>query len=533
MKFFDMKKLKKEFDTFLKKPILVFGVLVLVALYVYFLRIHETLDFQHDTARDTLRALEIIKNRETTLIGPPMSFGQYGTQEVYFGSLALYIGAAGLFVSGMKIFGAVIPLAVFGTFSIPFLYLFLQKVSDNKYAPFIGTLMYTLSPLVVTHTRFFWNANFLLPFGIILWYLFVYGLDVKKWWRSMLVFAGAGLIGGLMTNFHYITIPVVLFMLLYLCMHKKVQAALSFLLGYVITSLPLIIFEARNNMYLTHAFLKNLQEAGGNVVGSLSLTTLTAPILSFLGIQSAEVPFATLHFMPIFSLIIGILIYIIMIMRVKRMDGLHRWMGALFLIMLFIGYALSTDMYYVRYLFPIMPVIVWLLTEAFLQKKKHFQVLLIAVLIPMIFSLYSIVTFKPGLQTSGFVSVLTLEEIGGYIVKDEPKLPYNITENVTSGAQAIPFRYVLTRDTLNNPNDKEAYTGLETLYVISPSEEKIYDDARWEFTATPELTLVNVKEFGDVNLYTFEAHPDIKGKNEIEAEKKKKEESENNDKTSE
>lgn len=520
MKFFDMKNLTKEFDKFLKKPLLVFGILVLIALYVYFLRIHETLDFQHDTARDTLRSLEIIKNKETTLIGPPMSFGQYGTHEVYFGSLALYIGAAGLFVSGMKIFGAVIPLAVFGTLSIPFLYLFLKKVSDNTYAPFIGTLLYTLSPLVVTHTRFFWNANFLLPFGIMLWFMFIYGKDMKKWWKSLLFMGGAGLTAGLMTNFHYITIPVVLFMGLYLFMHKKIKDGITFLLGFVIASIPLITFEARNNFYLTNAFLKNLQEAGGNVLQSIPVTSLTAPVLSFLGIQSAEVPFATLGFMPILGLIIGILIYVIMILKVKRMDGLHRWMGALFFVMLFIGYALSTEMYYVRYIFPVMPIMVWLLTEVFLQKKKHFTVLLIAVLIPMIFSLYSILTFQPGLQTSGFVSVLTLEDIGGYIVKDEPKLPYNVTENITSGAQAIPFRYVLTRDTLNNPHDKESYSGLETLYVISPSEEKIYEDARWEFTATPNLTLVNVKEFGEVNLYTFEANPDIKGQNEIEAEQK-------------
>jgi hypothetical protein len=76
--------------------ILFLMVLCVVSIVVYTYNLRELSWFEGDSARDTLRSLQILRNREITTIGPPLSFGLYGMREIYFGSLIYYLGALGL-----------------------------------------------------------------------------------------------------------------------------------------------------------------------------------------------------------------------------------------------------------------------------------------------------------------------------------------------------------------------------------------------------------------------------------------------------
>lgn len=86
----------------------------------------------------------------------------------------------------------------------------------------------------------------------------------------------------------------------------------------------------------------------------------------------------------------------------------------------------------------------------------------------------------------------------------KPDGAYNLTENLHGDARATVFRYFITRDALVKPQDELTYNNLSTIYVISPTLEKVYKEGRWEFTASSPWKMVFEKDFGEVNLYKFE-----------------------------
>ena len=172
------------------------------------------------------------------------------------------------------------------------------------------------------------------------------------------------------------------------------------------------------------------------------------------------------------------------------------------LMMNLVAVGMSKRIYNIHYLFPVYPLLIWYLGKLISQIKISIvQYIIIFIMLSGSFMIpYDIHNIK-----KDYLSITKIEEISRYIVHDKPTPPYNLTENITGGAQAIPFRYVLERDAKIQPNDKLSYTGLKTLYVVTADINRTYKEDRWEFSATPNKVLTKTVDFGEVKLFKFEA----------------------------
>ncbi|NMC98829.1 MAG: hypothetical protein GYA62_03805 [Bacteroidales bacterium] len=106
-------------------------------------------------------------------------------------------------------------------------------------------------------------------------------------------------------------------------------------------------------------------------------------------------------------------------------------------------------------------------------------------------------------NTDDYYPIAKVEEISEYIISDNPKGKYNVTENILGDARSLAFRFYLTKGTETKPQSVINYAQLDSLYVITPSLDKTYKDNRWEFVASNLNKDVLVKDFGDLKLYKF------------------------------
>lgn len=490
----------------LKNKTLIFVVIItLLGLFFYSYRLRETQLFRDDTARDTLKVLRIWQNKELTLIGPPISFTQQTIREVYLGSLYLYIGLIGLILANWDAVGAVLPNIFFFILSIPFFYLMILKLSNSFMMAAITTTLYTLSPTTVTHARFFWNPNLIIPFSVFFWYLVLKNSNNKV--NTLLNYFFAGLIIGLIFNFHYLAaLPLIVYAVT-LFFGKYFTKGFSILIGAVVGSLPIIIFETRNNFYLTQALFHNLFNGSGpdnfNLIEGIH--NFFNIFWSIFGLRSSEIDFPTPFNKNIFNnelllIITLILIVIFAIRRIKRDKVNILFWPMIVTAVLQTIYFSSGYPIRLRYLFSVYPILIWLIVNFIWSSRERLIILLL--LISSIATSITIITNKPSLEKN-FIKLSLMEDICKEIVKDSPEGNYNITENLKGDARAMSFRYCLTKDAKVKPQDEYNYNNLTTLYVVSPSIDKIYKDNRWEFYASEPWELEKTKDFGDVKLFKF------------------------------
>lgn len=481
-----------------KKQFIVF--LTLIAFLLYIINLKGSLSFFDDTARDTLRALEIIKNRELTLIGPPLSIGLFGIREIYFGSLSLYIAALGLLIGKMDVTGAIYPTIFFFTISIYFFHKLAKYLTGSKQIQMMSTVMYALSPSTVTFARFFWNPNLIIPFSVFFWFLLLRRYSSER--RKLAGFILAGIIGGAMINFHYSALVLIILCLLFFLLRRKLSLTVALTLGFFIGNLPLILFELRHKFYLTQAVIYNVTHKGPVEDAGNKLLHFFSGIMVVLGLKPSEITHPAIN-LNLFLSYTGIaVIVLLMVKSFFLLKSDKRILIFPLLTMNLVAVYMSKGIYNIHYLFPVYPLLIWY--TATLISRIH-STAIVSIIILLMFYTTLLIPYDVHNIKKDYLSLSKIEEIAGYIVRDNPRPAYNITENITGGAQAIPFRFVLLRDAKVQPNDKLSYTDLKTLYVVTTDINKTYKENRYEFYATPNKILTKTVDFGEVKLYKFEA----------------------------
>lgn len=482
-------------------PLFLLCLIIAFSIFLYSFRLKETQVFIHDIVRDTLRALTIWQNRELTLIGPPASFSINAFREFYFGSAFLYIGLIGLVLNKFDPVGAVLPNVFFFTLSIPLFYLLLSRYSNDNYKKLFATLLYAISPVTVAHARFFWNPNLIIPFSVAFWFL-VERKYLQQ--RSRLVgYFLAGIFAGIIFNFHYFaTIPVVVY-LLSLLYHKQFKSIIALKSGFLLSLTPFIIFELRNNFYLTQAFIYNFQRGTGIPTDFLRWPKLLfRTLLSPLGSATGEISFPILPGQTEWGFYLSGTVFLVVILwhLIKRFKEINKTLYLVVLVSILATLYFSTQDLYLRYLFAAYPLLIWLLADSINTFKfRTFQLLSF---IPILYSSISITLVEPQLAKD-YLPLSTLEQAGRAVVEDNPTGKYNLSENTYGDAQALALRYYVQRDATVKPQDITQYSDLNTLYVLSPSLDKIYIDNRWELSASGPKTLEKITDLGEIKLFKF------------------------------
>jgi len=467
--------------------------LMILSLLLFFINIDKTYLLIQDTARDSVRMIQIWQNKELTLIGPPASIGQRSTREFYLGSLSYYFGIFGLLVTNFQAWGAIIIQVLIFVTSIPVAYLLFRDELKLK-RPLLGVFLYVVSPLALIHLRFYWNPNAILGLSTWFWYL---ALRKREGNFSLIL---SGIILGIIFNLHYFAVLPLFLWLVFLAFSHKLWKAFTIFSGFVLGSSPIWIFELRNNFFLSKTFLFNLTEKGFE---GINLWKLIGDIskfpLAILGVRPMEISYAVI-FNSAWQSVFGWLVLGLMIFTIVKLKGNNRILVGILIVSIIITSVLSGNEFYGRYLFGLYPIFIWFVFKLI----ENIRWLWFPLFLLIFIADWKIISFRPD-PSRDYVGLNTLEKASELIKNDVGERTYNLSENIYGDAQARGLRFYVLKNVEKKPEDELSYEHLDILYVLTPSLEKTIEDNRYEFY-TPNLRRVEwVKDLEEVKLYKFVA----------------------------
>ncbi|OGK39082.1 hypothetical protein A3A74_05660 [Candidatus Roizmanbacteria bacterium RIFCSPLOWO2_01_FULL_35_13] len=235
-----------------KKQILLLLVFIFLYIFIRFVNFTGHLNFSFDQAWTSTRALEIWRNKELTLVGPGSSIVTGGKQ-ILQGSINYYFLLVFLLLGNFEPLISSYLFMIFTALMIIPLFYGVKLLFNQKAAILIISL-YSLLPLYIDFSRFFFGPNFqfsLIPFLILFTGFYK---KTKKQIYLFLVFFMIGVI----SQFHFATLIFFPIFLVYVNTRFRFIVALSgFLLGFS----PIIIFELKNKFYNLVVFLEYLKNS--------------------------------------------------------------------------------------------------------------------------------------------------------------------------------------------------------------------------------------------------------------------------------
>lgn len=206
------------------------------------------LNFSFDQGHGFTRVLEIWRNKDITLVGPASSIS-VDNKQLLQGSIIYYFT---LIFTLLGKFDPIISSYIFMLFSslgiIP-LYSGMKKLANQK-AALLMIVIYTLLPMFIDYTRFFFGPNFLIPLSTILIYLMGLYKTRPKNIYLFLIFAYTGIL----LQFHYQIAIILLILFLYYSFLKFFNVKSTFIMlgGFCVGFSPMILFELKNQFYNLH-----------------------------------------------------------------------------------------------------------------------------------------------------------------------------------------------------------------------------------------------------------------------------------------
>jgi hypothetical protein len=111
----------------------------------------------------------------------------------------------------------------------------------------ISTALFLFNDLMIYHSLFIWNYNFLPLLGILILYFSWKYIKSCKYFDILLI----GILCGVGISFQFLFAPIALFVFIYdvLKSKRKISAIILFGLGILLGNLPMVLFDLRHNFY--------------------------------------------------------------------------------------------------------------------------------------------------------------------------------------------------------------------------------------------------------------------------------------------
>lgn len=260
-----------------------FALVILLAAFFRFYRLDEYMTFLGDEGRDALVVKGILTGQHFPAVGPPMSVGN-----VYLGPLYYYMMAVAMAIFWLSPVAAAGMVALIGLASVVLIY-YLARQWFGVLAALVASLLYAVSPVVVTYSRFSWNPN-PVPFFTLLSIFGLYQAHRSRDFRWFIL-TGASLAAAI--QMHYlalILVPVIGLLWIYelgLKLRGKLKrgyfwtASLVALSVFLLLMSPVLFFDIRHN-FLNSRGLYELFFSGREGVRLTFLDTLARTIPLYL-----------------------------------------------------------------------------------------------------------------------------------------------------------------------------------------------------------------------------------------------------------
>ncbi len=460
------------------------GILLLAAFFRLY-KIADYMTFLGDEGRDVLKVYEILHG-QFTLLGPTSSVGGF-----FLGSIYYYLMAPFLFLFNYDPVGPAVMVALFGIATVFLLY----KVSDRffgKRVALFASLIYAISPLIVSYSRSSWNPN-PLPFFSLLTLVIVLEALRKN---NLKLFFASGILFGISMQLHYLALflgVVIFFYILFTTLFKSfnketiinlVKRYLTFFVGFLIGWSPFLVFELRHN-FLNFRNIFEFVLHSGNTGTNESFLKVIGDVFFRLfgrGMFAYPAPEQLNWFSPliintwtILILVVAVLSTVLLIFNfyksLKEKDTKF-YIYSLLIFWLFVSillfgfYKKQIYDYYFAFMFPLPFILVSLLFNFIWENKKYLKnfskwVALIIFVVIFLINLQGFpFRYPPNRQLN------QMRTIADFIMTKTNAKPFNFAI-ITGGNSDHAYRYFFT--VWNNPSVTIQYEG------VDPERESVTD----------------------------------------------------------
>ncbi len=233
----------------MKLHLILLGIILIIGLFFRTYKIVERFEFAHDGDLYSWIVKDITVNHHFRLIGQLTS-----APGIFIGPIFYYSLIPFFMLTKMDPIGTLIPITILGLLTIFSYYFVLSNIFDKK-TGLIAAFLYAVLMVTVNSDR--WVVPTVTTSIWAIWYLFIL---IKITQGQFFVAPLLGVLIGLIWDIHIALIPSLIAIPVALFLSKKIPSPKQiglFFLSFIITSLPLIIFELRHHFQQLIGILQN------------------------------------------------------------------------------------------------------------------------------------------------------------------------------------------------------------------------------------------------------------------------------------
>ena len=245
---------------YLKKISLEIILIILIVAIGAFLRLYhiELFGFADDQARDANTAQQILHG-DFVLEGPQFSVDTSG-ERGHLGPFNFYLIAPMYFLFNCDPLGNILLIAILSIASVYLIYL-VGKKYFNSTTGIVSAIILCFSYYVLYHSRFPWNPHIMIFFVLLMLYFLYKAIEENEKY-----YLAAGLTLGIVTQTQasaFLFFPCfIIFFLFKLVKLPKIKIILSSIVIFLLTYIPLFIYDIKNNFVNSKAYLDLLLGRG-------------------------------------------------------------------------------------------------------------------------------------------------------------------------------------------------------------------------------------------------------------------------------
>lgn len=226
------------------REFLIASLIILTAAFLRFYRISDYMTFLGDEGRDVLIAKGILEGH-FTLLGPRSSAADF-----FYGPIYYYIITPFLWLFRLDPVGPAVLVALIGIATVYLTYKVTKEFFGFKAAA-VASILYAVSPLVISYSRSSWNPNPLPFFSILILYLSYKAVESATWKKFFVI----GILIGIALQLHYLALFIAVVVGAFLFFSKlHLRTPIRKLLisygqifvGFIVGFSPFLVFEVRH-----------------------------------------------------------------------------------------------------------------------------------------------------------------------------------------------------------------------------------------------------------------------------------------------
>lgn len=454
-----------------KKEFILLLIILFIASFLRFYNIVDFLHFANDEARDAFVVKNIFNKGSLPLLGPETSIGHF-----HLGPLFYYLLIPFFLVFNFHPISGAIMSALLGILSVLLMWKLCREIF-SKQAALIASFLYSISFMVVLHSRWSWNPN-VVPFFFLLFLYSFYKLTSLNKNNAKYFYICIATLGAL-TQLHastFILVPVaVIIFVIYRPKNLKWQHYLLSLFLLIILFLPFLIYEVINkleNFYkIIGVIFENTEGISlfekiiFNFIGSIELiNSLFLAIFSGFNDNFSFVDnnnIFRLTFLP--GLIIFISLIVVSVVNIYKNKRKSKFIFPLFLFLIFL-FIFSKKILFIHYYILFFPLIFILISYllSLLFKKNIYGKILTGLIIMIIFfcNIFYTVKFFNGLNNNTWqkhhsITYLQMNKSINYLVDNAKNAKINVNCEINDYCKSFQYLLEINKIEINKSSDSK------------------------------------------------------------------------------